>query len=283
MLKVITTTRSCHMQAESTHHQLTSLNRIPLFPAAFIALLLFVVPCRLPAGVTHHGNPFVPAGANFQIVGLQGIDASTPTGKTSFSPQVNTDFEFTPSIGVSWDQGNGHLTDFGIGLYSDAAHTVQSTGLEILYNQPVLASSVTITVQDFDIKVGDAFFNPNKVEPSILLLGPGGSIYASATPADVFANLAPHNASKSKADIWDVNFAGLLSTLGKADAPISGYILYADATAGEIPNSDPYLLVSAGNSLQVPEPGSFLLLIVAGSFSCLFHGGRAFLKNKARE
>jgi hypothetical protein len=52
------------------------------------------------------GNPYTPAGANFQITAVQGIDASNPLGKTGFSPQVNHDFEFQGSIihynGTSW-------------------------------------------------------------------------------------------------------------------------------------------------------------------------------------
>jgi hypothetical protein len=229
------------------------------------------------------GNPFTPAGAtNFDILALQGIDASTPTGKSGFSPQVNRDFEFPESIGVSHDQGNGHLKDFGVGLYSDAAKQIQSTGLEIRYNQAVLASSVTITVEDFDIKVGDAFFKTNKVEPSILLLGPGNSILATATPTDIFPNLVPNTSNpKAKSDVWDVSFSGLLHTLGLPDAAINGFILYADTTAGERPNSDPYLLVSAGNPTVVPEPSTYLLVTVAGALALLFHTQRRLLKRKA--
>jgi hypothetical protein len=289
-----------HIERESPCCSSTALSQIRLPGAAVVAVLLFFVPNRLLAGVTHQGSPFLPAGANFQISALQGIDNSTPTGKSTFRPQVNINFEFAPAIGVSYDtggrspdkrpsdqggrgQGKGHLTDFGIGLYPNSAHQVQSTGLKIQYNQPVNAASVTVTLEDFDLNSSDTFFKPTKVEPSILLLGPGGSIYASATPADIFPNLVPGSAPKDSPDVWNLNFAGLLNTLGKPDALISGYVLYADATGGEMCRSDPYLLVSAGNSVQVPEPGSLLLMIVAGCFSCLFYGGRAFLKNKARE
>src|SRR6201989_3030283 len=94
------------------------------------------------SAVVLQGNPYTPAGANFSIVGLQGIDASSPLGKTGFATQVNTDFEFTPSIGVSYDTGGGKLTDFGLGLYQNAAKATQSTGLRINYNGPVTASSV---------------------------------------------------------------------------------------------------------------------------------------------
>jgi hypothetical protein len=43
------------------------------------------------------------------------------------------------------------------------------------------------------------------------------------------------------------------------------------------------LSVGVADLVLVPEPSSLLLLMVAGSFSCLFHGGRPFLKNKAGE
>ena len=102
------------------------------------------------------------------------------------------------------------------------------------------------------------------------------------TPTDIFPNLVATTGA-AKGDTWNINFAGLLNTLHLADTPINGFILFADQAAGEVANSDPYLLVSVGSGTQVPEPGSALLLIVAGCFSCLFHGGRAFLRNKARE
>jgi hypothetical protein len=44
------------------------------------------------------------------------------------------------------------------------------------------------------------------------------------------------------------------------DAPITGFVLYADSANGETPNSDPYLLVSVGNGVPVPEPATWLLL-----------------------
>lgn len=252
-------------------------------PAAFIAVLLFFVTGPLRA-VTLQGNPFTPTGSDFQIFALQGIDSSTPTGKTGFNPQVNTDFEFTPSIGVSYDKGNGSLTDFGLGLYYNSAQQVQSTGLHIQYNQSVNAYSVSITVMDFDIKSGATFFNPNKVEPGLLLLGSNNSIYASLSPTDIFPYLTPTSSTsgkKSKAgDVWDINFGDLLAGLNIADAPITGFILYADATGGEKPNSDPYLLLSVGNGMVVvPEPATYFAGFAAIAFALLFHA-RQVLKRK---
>src|SRR6476660_6725564 len=59
------------------------------------------------------GQPYTPTGADFTMTAVQGIDASHPNGNTSFHPQVNGDFEFKDSIGVTYDQGGGHTKDFG--------------------------------------------------------------------------------------------------------------------------------------------------------------------------
>jgi len=269
------------MQTPIANYSLPSFNRSRLFaaPAVFIAML-FLVPCGLQAAVDRVGNPATPRlGANFDIFALQGLNDS---GVDSLAFAVNRNFEFDQSIGVTIDLGGGKLKDFGIGLYQDAAKVTHSTGLEVIYDQPIFASSATATVEDFDIQAGkDTFFKVGKVEPRIALLGPGNSIFKIATPADIFPNLVATTGA-AKGDTWNINFAGLLNTLHLADTPINGFILFADQAAGEVANSDPYLLISVGSGTQVPEPGSALLLIVAGCFSCLFHGGRAFLKNKAR-
>jgi hypothetical protein len=196
---------------------------------------------------------------------VQGINPSHPTGTSGFHPQVNGDFEFKDSIGVSYDTGTGTLKDFGIGLYQDSAHNTFSTGLMINYNQLVLASSVTITVEDFDITAGhDAFFKSDKVEPGIILFGPGGSIFASLTPAQIFPYLTPNTSTGAHADVWDLNFGAVLSGLHLADGPISGFLLYADMNDGERANSDPYLLVAVGPGIpQVPEPATYLAGIAA--------------------
>ena len=247
---------------------------------ALLAAGALVVASSSANAVLLQGNPFIPAGANFQIFALQGIDSSTPTGKTGFSPQVNRDFEFAGATGVSYDQGNGHLTDFGLGLYFNAQQQVQSTGLNIQFNGLVNASSVNITVEDFDIKLGATFFNPQKVEPGILILGPNKTVIASASPTDIFGNLTPHSGKTS--DVWDINLGQLLTTLKMSDTAISGYILYADATGGERPNSDPYLLVSAGNGIVVvPEFGNYIAGLAAIAFAGLFHVRQLQLRRNA--
>lgn len=211
------------------------------------------------------GQPFTPSGANFTMTAVQGINAANPNGASGFHPQVNGDFEFKDSIGVSYDDGTGHLKDFGLGLYQDSAHNTFSTGLAINYNQLVKASSVTITVEDFDINAGANGFNPQKVEPSLTLFGPGGSIFASLTPAQLFPYLVANTtAGQAKGDVWDLNFGSVLNGLHLADGPISGFLLYADQLNGEKANSDPYLLVAIGNGIpQVPEPANYLAGIAA--------------------
>lgn len=210
------------------------------------------------------GQPYTPTGSNFSISAAQGINASNPTGTGGFHPQVNGDFEFKNSIGVSYDDGTGHLKDFGIGLYQDSAHNTQSTGLMINYNQSVLASSVTITIEDFDINTGDTFFKTGKVEPSITLFGPGGSVFANLTPTAIFNNMTVNTTTGTNTDVWDLNFGKVLTSMHLTDGPITGFLLYADALHGEQNNSDPYLLVAVGSGIpQVPEPATYLAGIAA--------------------
>jgi len=249
--------------------------------AALLAVGTLLIANSSANAVLLVGNPFVPTGANFQMFALQGIDSSTPTGKSGFSPQVNRDFEFPDSIGVSYDQGNGQLTNFGLGLYFNSQQQVQSTGLNIRYNGLVSASSVNITVEDFDIKAGATFFNPQKVEPGILILGPNNTVIASASPTDIFHNLVPNTKTGQKGDVWDINLGSVLNTLNISDTTISGFILYADATGGERPNSDPYLLVSAGNGIVVPEASNYIVGLAGIMFAGLFHRRQVQLKRKA--
>ena len=211
------------------------------------------------------GQPFTPAGANFSMSAAQGIDASHPNGVSSFHPQVNGDFEFKNSIGVSYDDGTGKLKDFGIGLYQDQAHNTVSTGLMINYNQLVNASSVTITIEDFDIQAGhDTFFKTGKVEPSITLFGPGGTVFANLNPTAIFNNMTVNTTTGNNTDVWDLNFGKVLTSMHLADGPITGFLLYADALNGEQNNSDPYLLVAIGNGIpQVPEPANYVAAIAA--------------------
>ncbi len=234
-----------------------------LIAALFLFALLLSVPNAHATFL--RGQPYTPTGASFSMSAVQGINSSHPTGTSGFHPQVNGDFEFQNSIGVSYEDSTGHLKDFGLGLYQDSAHNTFSTGLRIDYNQLVLASSVTITIEDFDIQAGhDTFFKSTKVEPSITLFGPGGSIFASLTPAQIFPYMTPNTTPGAHSDVWDLNFGAVLSGLHLADGPISGFLLYADMNAGEQANSDPFLLVAVGSGIpQVPEPSTYFAAIAA--------------------
>ncbi len=250
-----------------------------------VAVALFLSSAASSSAVTLVGSPFRPAGASFTISAAQGINASHPTGDSSFSPQVNQDFEFPGSTGVSYQKG-GQLTDFGLGLYSDSNNAINSTGLRINYDQLVKASSVTITLEDFDIQAGkDTFYNPNKVEPIITLFGPGGSIFATFNPHDIFPNMTPNTTAggkKGSSDVWDISFAGLLNTLHLADGPISGFLLSADMAAGEKPSSDPYLLVAVGSGIPtIPEASNYMAGVAAILFAGLFHLRQFRLRKRA--
>ncbi|HST29500.1 MAG TPA: hypothetical protein VLK27_01530 [Chthoniobacterales bacterium] len=220
--------------------------------AVLFSVTLFALNADAKGGATLHGNPYAPAGAGYTIFSLQGIDMSHMFGQNNDLSQVNTDFEFDGGIGVTYtDPTSGHLTDFGIGLYQGAANSVFSTGLRIALNQPTDAAGLTITLADFDIQSGkDKFFNPKKVEPGILLLGPNGTVYANASPTDIFSLLTPDTAAlggkkKGKgSDVWDLNFGALLKSLNLADTQITGYVLYADSKNGENNKSDPYFFIS---------------------------------------
>jgi len=224
-----------------------------------LAAFATVATLAISASATERvGNPFTPDGADFSIFGVQGISLTNPLGASGFNTQVNTNFEFTPSIGVTYDQGNGKLKDFGIGLYSDSAKQTQSTGLMIKYNTAVTASSAVFTVEDFDIDAKATGFKNNKVEPSILIFGANNTILASAKPSDIFATMTPQGDAKN--DIWDINVGKLLSNMHVNATSITGALLYADASNGEKTKSDPYLLRAVGNAQPVPEPATMCAL-----------------------
>lgn len=229
-----------------------------------VVALAFAISTENANATFLRGQPYTPTGANFSMTAVQGITPTTPTGITGVHPQVNGDFEINGSIGVSYDQGNGNLKDFGLGLYQDSAKNTFSTGMMISYNELVKASSVTITLEDFDINSGATGFNTKKVEPGILIFGPGNSIFANLTPAQIFPYMTLNPNGPDKGDTWDINFGNVLNGLKIADGPISGFLLYADMLNGEQANSDPYLLVAVGNGIpQVPEPANYLTGLAA--------------------
>ena len=217
------------------------------------------------------GQAYTPPGAHFSISALQGINASGAGGTTS-GASVIQNFETVSTYGVSYTDNKNNVQDFAIGLYGGgggkgAPASVFSTGLEVDYFQPVLASSTSFVLTDFDLKSGAPGFQATKVEPSLLLLNTDGSIFASATPAQLFPNLVSiaNPLGGSGGDWYSLNMGGLLSTLGHADGAIGGVILYADQSNGEKVPSDPYQLYSVGcDPTVVPEPGSGLLVVLIG-------------------
>jgi hypothetical protein len=262
-------TRSPIAKDHGSFSSRSATNRL-VFPA-LVAVLVAVAAPSANAVVTLLGNPFRPTGADFQIYASQAVDLSTGNGQSGVNPQANLGVEFPDGIGISYDTGGKSLTNFGLGLYSDTQHNTQTTGLSLQYDQLVQASSLTVRLEDFDISSTSTFFNPQKVEPGVLFLGPTGSVIRNALPTDIFSALTFVN-SGGKADVWDLSFAQLLGNLHMQDTAISGFVLYADRTNGEVPNSDPYFLVSAGNGIPaIPESGTYLPGIAAIIFVLTFH------------
>ena len=208
------------------------------------------------------GNPYTPAGADYTITAKSGINSTNGSGGTSAGAQVNSDFEFKGTLGVSYTAGN-KVTDFGVGIYASGGSTV-STGLQVMYHQPALASSATVTLADFDLHSNAAFFNPNKVEASVLVFS--GANTFSFDPAQVFAALTNTTGPNGNEDYWNLNFGTLLSNSGQnANMTINGFLLYADSTNNEHVGSDPYFITSIGGIVPVPEPSTYIggLAIVA--------------------
>ena len=264
------------MNANTSFMQIFSYYRINNDFARIVAaaLMLLVTPVCFAAktSVTDLGQAYTPPGANFSISALQGIDANGGGGTTN-GASVIQNFETVSTYGVSYTDSKNKVQDFALGIYGTAgkgphqAGSIFSTGLEVDYFQPVLASSTSFVLTDFDLKSGASGFLSNKVEPSLLLLNTDGSIFASATPAQIFPNLTAvaDPLGGNGGDWYNLNTAGLLSTLGQADGAIGGVILYADQSNGEKVGSDPYQLYSVGNGTTVvPEPGSGFLVVVIG-------------------
>ena len=242
--------------------------KTPLFRYACLVTAAFaLVTVSASASVIRQGSSYSPTGSDFSIVALQGIDPSEQLGQSGFNPQVNNNFEFDPSIGVTYDQGGGHLTDFGLGLYKDSSNATQSTGLRVNYNSAVDASSVSVTVEDFDVKLSDGGFNyQHKVAPSITLIGANNSIVHTFSPADIFPAMTeqPTANGHGESDVWNINFGTLLSNAHLSSSNITGFVLSADMSNNETSNSDPYLLLAVGNGIpMVPEASNYVAGIVA--------------------
>ena len=232
---------------------------------ASIAMVTLVAGASAQKGQGNRvGNPYTPNGADYTITGVQNVDDSNPGGQILSGTQVNTNFEMTPSIGVTYQNVNGGLVDFGLGLYTDngkggkgGGGSAESTGLRIDYNTAVDANTSTVTLEDFDIKDKSKGFNTGKVEPAMVIFGVTGGVLATATPGQVLNAMTQ---VQGQDDVWDVNIGHLLAADGITGQAVKSVLLYADAKNGEKTNSDPYLLRSAGNGTPVPEPGSIFAL-----------------------
>ena len=230
-----------------------------------VAVLLVAAASSANASVTLLGNPYTPQGANYSIYAVQNIDLTNGTGNGN--PQVNLGFEFDDGIGVSYSQANGSLRNFGLGLYNSGG--LQSTALRIQYQSLVDPSQISVRLEDFDISANATFFKPGKVEPGVLLLGNNGNIITNALPTDIWTALS-NVPGGQHGDVWDLSFARLFRNLNLQNQAISGFILYADRTAGEQANSDPYFLVSLGNGIPlIPEPSTYVAGFAALAFALL--------------
>lgn len=256
----------------------TLLKSRATLPALFAGAFM-LAGTTVNAAVGHLGNPYTPSGANYTITATQGINSTNGSGGTTNGAQVNTDFEFKGTLGVSYLNSSNKLTDFGIGLYTSGGTTL-STGLNIALAKPSLASSVSITLADFDITSTATFFNPNKVEPSILVFGANNTVLFSADPTAIFNAMKPSTGVTSE-DYWDLNFGKLLTNAGQsADASISGFLLYADSTRGEKASSDPYFITAVSGGIPaVPEPRTYAAGAVLVALLILGHA-KAVLKKK---
>lgn len=210
-----------------------------------VVLILALATCLAVdsnAAAKRLGFSYMPS-PDYTLFSLQGIDSANMFGDGSPMTQVNTDLEFVGGFGVTYNKGDGKLTDFGIGLYQNTTHQTKSTGLTVQLTTPALAHNIVVTLADFDINATATFFNPNKVEPRIILFGPGGAVYANAGPVDIFNVLTVNNTTGIKADVWDINLGSLLTEMHLPDTIITKYQLYADAGNAEHVPSDPYFFV----------------------------------------
>ena len=259
----------------------TVANKLQIATKATLCLLsasALLVAASSANATVNLGNPYTPTGASYTITAKSGINSTNGSGGTSNGAQVNSDFEFQGTLGVAYTTSAGKLTEFGIGIYKDG--TTFSTGLDVQLHQPSMASNVSITMADFDLKSTATFFNPGKVESSILVYGANNTVLYSANPTAVFGAMTPSTGQTTE-DYWDLNFGTLLANGGlPSNTTISGFLLYADSANGEKVPSDPYFLVAVNGGIPVvPEPSTYLGGAAVIAFLIGMHA-RAVLKKK---
>ena len=179
---------------------------------------------------------------------------------------MDENFEFSPSIGVTYDMG-GKLTDFGLGLYTDAQGHAESTGLMVNFDNAVDVANAIVTVEDFDVKLSDGGFNlKQKVAPLLTLIGADHSVMHTFTPGDIWNAMTEKLDSHGKeTDIWDISIAKLLANAHIDTTSIGGFVLAADMANGETTKSDPFLLLSVSNPgiTQLPEASNYIAGLAA--------------------
>lgn len=271
-----------------------------------LALALAISCASLNAAEQNLGPVFTPAGANFSLTALQGVtpDASTITGSSTAGAQVSIGGELQTGapaqptgFGVSVF-GNGKLNfnnQQGLALYQpNGANSVAADGLLISYTGAVTASSVTLTLADFDLHVTPAVgttaadalmannqlvsFLHNKVSPQILIQTAGGTVInvdPISNASSLILKSLQFAGTQFNADTWTLNMGTLLTGLGlnpntaitAIDLTESNNAVF-DNNNGQAQtmatNGDPYFLIAASNGTAVPEPSTIALMIYVG-------------------
>ena len=274
-----------------------------------LAFALAISCASLNAAEQNLGSVFTPAGANFSLTALQGVtpDASTITGSSTAGAQVSIGGELQTTgapaqptgFGVSVVGTNGQLNfnnQQGLALYQpNGANTVAADGLLIGYTGAVTASSVTLTLADFDLNIHNVTagttaaaaltannqpvsFLHDKVSPQILIQTAGGTVInvdPISNASSVILKSLQFAGTQFNADTWTLNIGTLLNSLGlKPNTAITSIDLTEsnnpvfDNNNGQpqaiATNGDPYFLIAASNGTVVPEP-STIALIICGS------------------
>ena len=253
----------------------SSANQSQRLPAsAAVAAMLFAfTSLGFASSTIELSQAYVPAGANYSITALQNLTPLTLDGGTSVGANPNVNLEFQGGFGVRYQNSEGRLTDFGIGLYdASCAPGVQtaSTGLNIDFSHLVSSHGLSATLGDFDLNGSSIDADPSKVAPTISIYGNGGLLLGNFSTADIIADHAATLLTSmdpiAKTDLWKLSIDSLVGP----NAQISGFTLGADTHNGSgslmAVHSDPYFLVSVngGDCAMVPEPGSAFLILSAG-------------------
>ncbi|WP_395736104.1 PEP-CTERM sorting domain-containing protein [Prosthecobacter sp.] len=247
-----------------------SPGRQPL--ASLVAALLLAAPALSSASTIELSQPYTPAGQNYSITALQGMNPLTLQGAMAMGANPNVNLDFQGGFGVRYTNSSGSLVDFGVGLYYDAGCNsglqLSSTGLNVQFNQTISSQGLSLTIGHLGISDLSTDFSTGTVAPTIGVYGPGGfTEFFSAH--DILAShaltLLTSNDPIAQTDLWKLDVHALVG-----DTLVNNVTLGADIHNGSgatmtVP-SDPYFLVAAngGNCAMIPEPGSAFLILSAG-------------------